>query len=876
MTESSIAPLAFDFEDCGALAALRRLCAGIDADFGPVPPLPTWLLACRLSDASSSAAREDARQLAAAFWRLEARVYGETPSQSEDGHVPGADAPCALSAVALARLAFGACCEAYATVAATRLAASGEAPESGATSSALCRLYSDASLAAVWTSAHATHLEQALRCGIACEPTLHSVLCEAAELDLSDLYARRTAPRPLPSKDAGHMLALMTRCTNPGSRGWDSVVKMAVEKSVGARRMSTQALAVSLAGMHASIHPAERLRWRERLVLQGLLSATLTGPEVIRVVDKCMVEFKECMRRMTSHCTGSAYATMAALAHVDHPLALLRACPFRLPPPGVEASSTAFMRAGQMIAEGRGTADVAACIKRAFAQQAAIVDGHLTWRSSFLGKGTASVHNKVPAMHMAAEVWTTAFRCNFIPFWAHSACHKLRALRLDAVQHEAVHALNAATRLTLLLRDEERMRLQRIALREPAAGIMTLKEVGTLLNIPGVQGSSCNGGSKGCSDAVVALGGAGGANAARLLAFCRAAWISEEILIYDLGPRTTRLQVCALRKRLLLPESDADGADPLAGVPEHARNLCACIECKRVANAVVADGGVKWWNAFNELGTSGSMVSVNPETREVELRCAKRSSASLRTAVAFEGQMRARAVECEPCDDEALHAMVANHGVGGETGASARVRRDGKSTLQQRRTSVACGHERMLSIPIVGRAVRLWNEWYALCAYCGCFVRFYPTNRVGAEICCMRCDHRMLHRTAVQPATARDAAAAVAQCRYCARVDPQRSGTRWRMVRAPLDTSGRNAVLPPPLRTVFFCPQHFRAWIPQVMKSEPTRVILSHIVFGARPMFDTRAEDAAIKAQQRENGGGARKRTLGGGKRKRGGRRTHS
>ena len=53
-----------------------------------------------------------------------------------------------------------------------------------------------------------------------------------------------------------------------------------------------------------------------------------------------------------------------------------------------------------------------------------------------------------------------------------------------------------------------------------------------------------------------------------------------------------------------------------------------------------------------------------------------------------------------------------------------------------------------------------------------------------------------------------------------------------------MDTSGANANLPPPLRTVFFCPQHFKSWIPAAVRVLPTRVILSHIVFNARPCFN--------------------------------------
>ncbi len=79
--------------------------------------------------------------------------------------------------------------------------------------------------------------------------------------------------------------------------------------------------------------------------------------------------------------------------------------------------------------------------------------------------------------------------------------------------------------------------------------------------------------------------------------------------------------------------------------------------------------------------------------------------------------------------------------------------------------------------------------------------------------------------------------------RACSQVDPRRTGAKWRCCRAPHDTSGVNASLPPPLRQIYFCPMHFRNWIPVCLKTMPTRVILSHVVFGARPFYGARGED---------------------------------
>ena len=197
--------------------------------------------------------------------------------------------------------------------------------------------------------------------------------------------------------------------------------------------------------------------------------------------------------------------------------------------------------------------------------------------------------------------------------------------------------------------------------------------------------------------------------------------------------------------------------------------------------------------------------------------------------------------------------------VGSEMCIRDRVRRDAKSSLEQREQTISCGHDAMISIPIVGKAIRLWSsDFYALCSFCGCFMKLTPNNKFETELCCLRCDHEMLNRNK-QLSLVNDKSVAPT-CRFCGKVhspalplytitltshhcfivqaDPRRSGARWKLVKSPLDTSGRNASLPPPLRFVHFCPAHFRTWIPTCMKTMRTRVILSHIVYGAKPCYE--------------------------------------
>jgi hypothetical protein len=141
----------------------------------------------------------------------------------------------------------------------------------------------------------------------------------------------------------------------------------------------------------------------------------------------------------------------------------------------------------------------------------------------------------------------------------------------------------------------------------------------------------------------------------------------------------------------------------------------------------------------------------------------------------------------------------------------------------------------MLEVALVGRAVRLYGAWFALCSFCGGCVKLTPSARYGGEICCLRCDDEMLGLASAEDAAALASTRGV--CRYCGKTCPDVIAARWKQVKAPLDVAGRNARLPPPLRTVFYCLSHFRAWVPAAHRVLATRFILSHIAFGAKPVF---------------------------------------
>ena len=75
----------------------------------------------------------------------------------------------------------------------------------------------------------------------------------------------------------------------------------------------------------------------------------------------------------------------------------------------------------------------------------------------------------------------------------------------------------------------------------------------------------------------------------------------------------------------------------------------------------------------------------------------------------------------------------------------------------------------MVSISLIGRAVRLWDSWYALCSFCGCFMKLHPNNRYEAELCCLRCDYDMLNKTSKNLVETPDTTSNPV-CRFCGKV----------------------------------------------------------------------------------------------------------
>lgn len=296
--------------------------------------------------------------------------------------------------VAAARVAMGAQLEEYAAETCARIwpADRADAPDDGVARRSACQLYFDGYCAAVWTSAHAEYIA-ALDAGVK-EPPAPSILtvpCAASGLDLSDLYARRVAPKGDVAypKAAEPLVQLLARCTNPGARGWDSVLKDALEHH-GSRSVVVHATHVALLGLHPQLHPSLRPSWMQRVrILRVVATPAIQGV----AQSGGGPHMKEVMRRCLASIMAASPAMHAALSNAGHPVRHLLQPPMQFPHVGMEAAMTAFADAGAHLATAAG-AELSQTLLTAFTARnpSRLSDAQLTvtvagpaWESGWLG-----------------------------------------------------------------------------------------------------------------------------------------------------------------------------------------------------------------------------------------------------------------------------------------------------------------------------------------------------------------------------------------------------------------------------------------------------------------------------------------------------------
>lgn len=898
-----------------------------------VPSTPVEVVAGSLDLREAMAATQQLRGLCQALEAELARAAPPVPTAHAPAATPDMD-PCL--AVALTRLALGDLLECFVglrTHAVCGVHDTLRDPHARATA----RLFQDSYLMAVWTSAHAQYVatvfdllahdrarveglvndpepreQPCARLGNACAhfgvpaPELHLVPCVSNTPDVGPLCERAAAPRTC-TKTSQPLIAVLARATNAGSRGWEATLNAALQSSEGAVRLCHHAVQVALSGLHPCVHPLARPTWRQRLGILRGNPLSLQRGEVQAFAKVASNMVKEAIRLCIGTLLNEDMATLMAYVETNQPMAQLEMPPLAMPAASMRACMQTFASVGiELLQTPCTVAELAERLTGTLSSEprsrkkagAAAASGGpapaVSYCCSWMGGRAGSVATTLSVSTVLSGLLAASFRAEYTLFWMHAAAGEERPSRLDDAQYRALHHRSPFHEMVGLLARPLMLRAQRLALRMPQASLLTVRDVASILRLSELPSADVSG-TTSTSNRAVQEGEAtimrlDGSSVAQLVVFAQTAALRSQMLAYDLGETTRRRQIRALARRFLVPMETLDldlglmgteeGERIVGSLPRHATHVFVCSECRRIVNACHAGGGKEV--PFNELGLSASMLRIDTALAEGEMRCAKRSSAALRTAVTLEEQADARQVECQPCARPDAASMPPDLrpasvvAAGSDTAAKeeekegedkgpepasdvAKLRRDIKNCLEQHPRAVACGDVPLVSVDVLGRCVRLFDDWYCLCALCGALMRTAPSSRFGGEPCCQRCDFAMLFGKELETRLLeQQPKPAPPSCRLCGKPQPPGSGSKWRVVSAPADTGGRNASVPPPLRKCWcasfpfeptrpatqcpllpcrYCPTHWRAWLPTAHLELPTNVIFAHIVSRAKPMF---------------------------------------
>ena len=918
-----------DFEGSGCISALQRLQQGLRAEFPNefrrvIVSVPSWIT----SDFNAAWAAVSIRD-AVEYKRRFARMahYLSTGELAEDSVIPTwmtvfDDDPyggvLVQGAVSKCRMGYGIMLEAYVRHRAAATVHVASLPSGAKEAAAFARLCSDAYFAALWTDAHVQYAFKLVDNGSMSDITFaktHSAfgapsLCLTASISKLPMIAGQLedfmAGKPHKTSSAKEILGLLSRCTQSGSRGWESALKAALQNDVVKHVCSSAFLACCI-GMHPQIHPACRSTWDARLLVRSIVESAL-APKPEDVLCQCNVAVKESIRIYMCTMLTDTPASRAAYAASGSSVGLLTSAPVDLAHPALQAATQSLVKAGLKAAKSIGSSRVhdtnrqilvdevlkcigmeTRCRKRqgaSLSSSAVSVDVPATaigchrqthqqhhyqmvvasvgssdslpvaYTPSWISRAQSLMPTATPklrAIDVAKEMMTRCFRMHFVPVWLHSHGNGVRTARLGQCQQQHVHSTSPTHLITRMLDESIVLRLQRVVARDPLAFDTSVADLARLVGVDDATTTrlaACNS----LEAAITAVTSFAAKQGAMFIAYCKIASLKEKMLSFNLGPTTKERQLRALRLRFDLHNSD----DVERDLPHHAKFLYWCLECGRVPNACVECSSRDV--PHNEIGVSQTMLRVGPLGCDSNIRCARRSSAALRTALQKEDDaVKHRIEQIEVCEVKVAKALGDN----GDISHAARLRRDVKSCSEQHAHALACGDTPMVKIPLVGNCVRIQSKFYSICCCCGSVMHVDSSMRFGSDLCCNRCDPSMLggpttthnnsgsssSRGKTVPTAAPRASRVPTDsvfyiapdytlpCRFCGKPAPTGSSTKFRVVRSPKDTSGRNSRLPPPLRTVAYCTTHFRQWVENAHRTMDSKVILAHISEKATPVF---------------------------------------
>ena len=850
------------FRQVGIESSLIRLIGrGLDTEHRLL--VPPWLMHAPLAFAAYRA-----MQMGAAFMATAHNVKMWPGAMSDDvceeGGVGGVDVKDAIEtaswelAVCLVRVAVGAHLEFVATRAWKRVCRL----------EVRARLAQDACAVAVWTSVHVEHARRIVEGGaLWSEPSLASVPSQYRECSLDHVIDERVVCGSS-CRGTTAMHQLLTRCTNPASRGWTSTLHSVLAEEPSVVEVLRSATVVCLTGLHLLVEPPDRPHWRKRAAIMWRMQADVNSTELAIIFSNRPMITKEVVRRLVVTTLETSIALRHVVHHYGSMVGSVGMPPRAIPCQSVCRVMSTFCVAGELFGEDIVTPDASDALDRSLCGAFDEDPRVMQWLSKVIVH-----HPPSSALTEASVHHFTGFRHAFAPFWAFAMQRGLRPQRLDPTQYDAIHGLNPATALVASMNYDEALRIQRIVLQTPSLGVRTVADMWSHLSTLGCSVAARDSSDETTVDSILRRGSSN--DAATLLLVARLMWLTEQLLVVDLCTPVRRVHAIAVLKRhgrvpdplAMNAMNDDELVCMLDTLPAHATKLCVCTECKRVTNAAPTETIPTATRVFTEMGVSSVMLSTHScgecvdtpyKPPRVTLHCARRSSAALRSAIAAEEEAVSLQIdsignkggwETSECDD-ILRSI--EH----DRATSTRMRRDSRRALEQRRKATQCGESPLVMIPLLGRAVRIYGVWYTLCAICGTVTKLRHADWIGVNGACLVCARRMRNvtMTSFEPVTLDNDLTRGRRCRFCAKSVPcDDNGSSFRCYASPHDTFGANKRLPPWLRCTWWCPAHQRRWLANALMDMSTPSILAHIVQKAHPMIVSEAlghsSQASLDAQ---------------------------
>lgn len=901
----SYEPIHREFQQSGCIDSLRRLVAVLKREHSGetvrfVKTMPVWLTHPCFANACSQTSIRDADEYTRRFKRLRRLVQTGNDDESDivrgDGASVQAKFNCIEYSVAAARVAFGAAMEVVASASAMQICDPAHIPVDENCASRLAWLCHDAYMAALFTDAHATYIVDTLSDTVGnlhrCDPHIdQGAPCIQRTTSISMLpnlaakFEKYCASQNIDC-NSKHLLSVLFRCGQSGSRGWDSALKASLG-SDGSQWVLHMIFKACLIGMHPQMHPSARPDWTQRALVVALLDQRLSTENMNRLLWACGNCTKECIRIYMCSILHQLPATRSALARVQNSIGLLRSAPSELVPVSLAAAAQNIVAAGIDVGEvlstvGSSGKDLLELLKSAIQNRigkeprirsrALVAHMHKTpgrhgvvakmytvlYNSSWFGRAAggddetavAMSSNSLHGLTLIQELAARAFRTQFIPIWLHGHGHGVRTSRFDESQHAHMLKTSSLQCVISSVDAETALKIQRRVLRSTVASSASISEIGHILGFAAKDQNLIDNANT-FEEAIVGACNLSPAAGSHLMLFGRITSMKNRLLSFSLGDATRTRQLTALKNRF---ELECDDCDVAASLPRHSFVLYTCLECKRVTNAYVDDKTKMV--AHNEIGLTATMLRVGGLGCHEEVRCARRSSAALRTALHKQDSASKNRIELIDSTDESIATSIQENG---NVTHAAKLRRDIRSCAEQTNRAMACGDQPLVQISLIGRVIRTNGSFYSICCFCGSIVKATQLKRFDGEICCCRCDATMVNRN--QKNTVSQAARFVTlvdtmstrpppalfvnivptdrlNCRFCNKSPPMSSSAaRFKVMRAPNDTSGRNGALPPPLRVAAFCSSHWKPWLATGLQKLTMSIVLAHISEKAVPVF---------------------------------------